>query len=129
MHDAIERRAVELPGHDMHVVGHHAPRQQAIAFAVEVYQRVLDHARGFARQHAGAGPAIERGIPPRGAFAHVVRRGRHKLRRNGGEAEDDVLHVTAPVAVRNVAARAPTRVLHGVDPRDRRLPAGIVFFL
>ena len=41
MKNAIECFALEWPEDNMHMVGHHAPRMERVAFSVEVLQ-VLD---------------------------------------------------------------------------------------
>ena len=56
----------------MHMVGHHAPRQQAIALTIAMQQRIFDDIRhGWLRQPARAVPGIKQAFDPPELF-HII---------------------------------------------------------
>ena len=130
-HECTKRAPGERRRHDVHVVGHHAPSVQTIAFAIEAPKRIGPQASDVPiRQETGAVTAVE-GCFDASSTVRVALVLRHAFELGGQlgaerrweaalQAKGDALDDLAPFEAGQVAAAVPWR---GCLARTDRLRA------
>jgi len=103
---------VEHFDHDMNVIRHYAPSEQAIAVGIEMQHSLLDHIGDLRiAQPTRAEPGIEFPVEKRYRIVFCTQHLDQMARQAVGQAKGDELHCVGRVEVRQVTSGMPAFVL------------------